>query len=364
LDVDAEHGDVVTLAHGAAARLEGRRMNFTSDNCYGVSAAIMAALARVNDGTDASYGDDAITARLQRRFAEIFEREVAVFPVISGSAANALALATLVPSHGAILCHEASHVLTDECGAVEMFTHGARLVGLSGRNAKLWPRDVEGALRRFEKGSVHHFKPCAISITNASELGTVYRPDEIAALAAVARAEGLMLHMDGARLANALAFLGCSPAELTWRAGVDVLSFGATKNGAMGAEAVVFFDPAAAGDFAYRRKKAGHLISKLRFVSAQLEAYLEDGLWLDNARRANALAARLGEGLRQALAFPVEANEVFARIPVAVAARLRAAGARFYDWMPPEGGEVLVRLVTSFATSDAEVAKFLDLADA
>ncbi|HWA88999.1 MAG TPA: beta-eliminating lyase-related protein [Rhizomicrobium sp.] len=340
-------------------------MNFTSDNCYGVSPAILDAIARAGHGTDVSYGDDAITARLQRRFAELFEREVAVFPVITGSAANALALSTLVPPHGAILCHEASHVLSDECGAVEMFTHGARLVGIAGRDGKLWPDGVQAALARFEKGSVHHAQPAAISLTNASELGTVYRVDEVAALAEVARAGGLALHMDGARFANAAAALGRAPAELTWRAGVDVLSFGATKNGAMGAEAVVFFDPALARDFEYRRKKAGHLMSKMRFVSAQLEAYLEggpgNGLWLANARRANAQARKLADALGPRLAFPVDSNEVFARIPVATAAKLRAAGASFYDWAPAKDGEVLVRLVTSFATPDEDVARFLDV---
>ena len=339
-------------------------MNFTSDNCHGVSPEILDAIARANAGSAASYGDDPVTSRLASRFAELFEREVAAYPVITGSAANALALSTLVPPHGAILCHEASHILTDECGAVEMFTHGARLVGLPGRDGKLWPDGVEAALARFEKGSVHHAQPAALGITNASEMGTVYRPDEIAALSRLAKANGLMLHMDGARFANALAAQGCTPAELTWRAGVDALSFGATKNGAMAAEAVVFFDPALARDFEYRRKKAGHLLSKMRFVSAQLEAYLEGGLWLANARHANAQAARLGRALHGRLAFPVEANEVFARLPVATAAGLRDAGARFYDWTRPEDGTVLVRLVTSFATRDEDVARFVEMLDA
>jgi threonine aldolase len=214
-------------------------VNFTSDNCHGAAPEILAALARANEGTDVSYGDDAVSARLTRRFCEIFEREVAVFPVITGSAANALALASLVPAHGAIIAHAASHIATDECGAVEWFTHGAKLVTLEGRGGKLTPGAIETALARFEKGMVHHSQPAAISITEASELGTVYRPDEIAAIARVVRAHGLKLHMDGARFANALAHIGCTPAELTWRAGVDVLSFGATKNGALGAEAVV-----------------------------------------------------------------------------------------------------------------------------
>ena len=336
-------------------------MNFTSDNCAGVAPEILAALARANDGAEASYGDDRVTARLTARFSQLFERQVAVFPVIGGTAANALALATMVPPHGAVLCHQASHIVTDECGAVEMFSHGARLVALDGRNGKLDAPTLEAALARFEKGSVHHLQPAAVSLTNASELGTVYRAEEIAAIAGVARSNGLALHMDGARLANAIVHLGCAPADLTWRAGVDVLSFGAAKNGAMAAEAVVFFDPAATRDFEYRRKKAGHLVAKMRFVSAQLEAYLADGLWLANARRANALAARLGEALSADLAFPVEANEVFANLPIETAARLRAAGAQFYDWTPPGDGRVLVRLVTSFATRAEDVERFIEI---
>ena len=337
-------------------------MNFTSDNCYGVAPEILAALAKENEGAQPSYGDDAASARLSARFSQVFEREVAVFPVISGTAANALALAALVPPHGAILTHEASHISTDECAAVESLTHGAKLVTLEGANGKLEPRAVAAALARFEKGSVHHAQPAAISITQASELGTVYDAAQIAALAKIARAQGLKLHMDGARFANALAHLKCAPADITWRAGVDVLSFGATKNGAMGAEAVIFFDPAGASDFVWRRKKAGHLISKMRFVSVQLEAYLADDLWLRNAARANALATRLANGMGGDLAWPVQANEVFARVSDAVAARLRAAGARFYDWTPSQGGRTLIRLVTSFATREEDVEKLIALA--
>jgi len=337
-------------------------MNFTSDNCFGASPEILAALSAANSGAQPSYGDDAATLRLSERFSALFEREVAVFPVISGTAANALALATLVPSHGAILCHSASHIVTDECGAVESFSHGARLVPLEGADGKLEPGAIAAALSRFEKGSVHHLQPLAVSLTNATELGTVYRPDEIAAVAERARAEGLKVHMDGARFANAIAHLGCSPADATWRAGVDVLSFGATKNGALGAEAVIFFEPALAADFVWRRKKAGHLISKMRFVSVQLEAYLEDDLWLRNATRANALARRLAETMPGELAHPVEANEVFLRLPDALVARLRSVGARFYDWTPSENGRTLIRLVTSFATPENDTEALIALA--
>jgi threonine aldolase len=341
-------------------------VNFTSDNCYGVAPEIAHAVAAANEGWARSYGDDAITRRLGARFSEIFERDAFVFPVISGTAANALALATLVPAHGAIFCHAASHIAVDECGAVEFYTHGARLVGLDGCNGKLAPPIVEAALSRFEKGSVHNAQPRAISIAQAAEVGTVYRAQEIAALSEVARANGMKLHMDGARFANALAALNAAPADITWRAGVDALSFGATKNGAMGAEAVVFFAKDDAGDFEYRRKKSGHLLSKMRFVSAQLEAYLEDGLWLRLASRANALAAKLADGTKgiagASLAYPVEANEVLMRLPDAVVARLREAGARFYDWEPPANGTRLIRLVTSFATPEQDVADFIRIA--
>lgn len=341
-------------------------MNFRSDNCYGVAPEIADAVQAANHGTDSSYGDDAITARLQTRFSEIFERDVHVYPVISGTAANALALATLVPSHGAVLCHAASHIAVDECGAVEFFTHGAKLVGLEGADGKLTPALAEAALARFEKGSVHHPQPSAISITQATEFGTVYRREEIAALSGVARANGMKLHMDGARFANALAALGCAPADITWRAGVDVLSFGATKNGAMGAEAVVFFAEDDVRHFEYRRKKSGHLMSKMRFVSAQLEAYLHNGLWLKLATSANACAAQLAEGLAGVpgarLAYLAQANEVLVRVPDETAARLRKAGAVFYDWEPPNAGSTLIRLVTSFATPQEDVANFIRIA--
>ena len=341
-------------------------MNFTSDNCYGASPEILAAVAAANGGSAPSYGDDPVTARLQARFAEIFERDVAMFPVISGTSANALSLATLVPPHGAVVCHAQSHIAVDECGAVEQSTHGARLIGVNGENGRLTPVAIEAALAPIHRGDVHHAQPSAISITQATEFGTVYRADEIAAIAEVARAHGMKLHMDGARFANALAALGCAPADMTWRAGVDALSFGATKNGALGAEAVLFFNPGDAADFAYRRKKSGHLMSKMRFVSAQLEAYLGDGLWLKNARRANAQAQRLADGISGAagaeIACPVESNAVFAFLPDHTVARLREAGAQFYDWMPPKDGRTLTRLVTSFATPDEDVANFIAIA--
>jgi threonine aldolase len=338
-------------------------MNFISDNATGASPEILAALAPANDGAMPSYGDDAITARLTARFCEIFEREVAIFPVATGTAANALALATLCPPHGAVFCHAQSHIAVDECAAPEFFTGGARLALLQGEDGKIAPATIEAALPDFRRG-VHSPKPSAVSITQATEFGTVYRPGEVAALAACAHADDMMLHMDGARFANALAYLQCSPADLTWRAGVDALSFGATKNGALMAEAVVFFT--GARDFEYRRKKAGHLVSKMRFLSAQLEAYLQDGRWLKTAARANALAQRLGDGLAKIagaqIAHPIEANGVFVRLPDAIVAQLRRRGARFLDWAPPKDGRTLIRLVCSFATPEEDVERFLEAA--
>ncbi|MBS0274994.1 MAG: low specificity L-threonine aldolase [Proteobacteria bacterium] len=339
-------------------------MNFISDNAYGAAPQILASLSAANSGTETSYGEDAASARLAEKLAAIFEHEIAVFPVVTGTAANALALAALCPPYGAVLCHKDSHIAVDECAAPEFFTGGAKLAQLEGDGAKLAPRAIEQALARFG-GGVHSPRPSAVSITQATELGTVYKLDEIRAIADTAHKHGMTLHMDGARFANALVSLGCTPAQMTWKAGVDALSFGATKNGALCAEAVIFFDKARAEDFAYRRKKAGHLVSKMRFISAQLEAYLENDLWLANARRANALAKALGGGLSAiagvTLAAPVEANGVFAWMPKALAARLHKQGAKFYDWMV-EPERVMARLIVSFATPEADVAKFIEMA--
>ena len=340
-------------------------MNFVSDNCYGATPEILAAIAVLGQSPVPAYGDDDVTQRLADRFSEIFERDVAVFPVVSGTAANALALATLVPPHGAIFCHAEAHIAVDECGAPEFFSHGAKLVTIASDDAKLTPTLLRRALGRFPKGVVHNVQPAAVSIAQASERGTVYSPAEIAALSELAREHGMKVQMDGARFANALAGLGCSAAELTWKAGVDVLSFGATKNGALTAEAVVFFKPDDAGDFEYRRKKSGHLLSKLRFLSVQLEAYLRDDHWLKNARRANLLARRLAEGMAQSnrieIVHPVQANAVFASMPDALAAKLRKNGAEFYSWGVPAPGHTLARLMLSFATPEDDIARLIAL---
>lgn len=339
-------------------------MNFMSDNAAGAAPEVLAALTRVNDGTAASYGGDDATRRITEKLSALFEKEVAVFPVATGTAANSLALATLTPHYGAVFCHEGAHIHVDECGAPEFYSHGAKLVPLKGAHGKLTPEAIKGSLGHFHKGFVHHPQPATISLAQATELGTSYTPAEVAAIARTAKAEGMALHMDGARFANALAFLKCTPAEVTWKAGVDAMSFGLTKNGALAAEAVVFFDPARAADVAYRRKRGGHLFSKMRFFSAQIEAMLDGGLWLKLAAHANAMARRLADGLNDlpgyAIAHPVEANEVFVKLPSEAAlTALEQADARFYLWEPTTDGRPLIRLVCAWSTCQAEVDAFL-----
>lgn len=334
---------------------------FTSDNQAPVDPRIMAAILKVNEGRAPSYGADEITARLQPLFAKTFETDLRVFPVTTGTAANALALAILTPPWGTIFCHHEAHIATDECGAPEFHTSGAKLHLLPGDHGRLTPEILSRCLRDNPPGDQHQTQPAVISLSQVTEAGTVYRAEEIAALSAVARQHKLYVHMDGARFANAVVSLNSSPADLSWRAGVDVLSFGATKNGALAAEAVVFFNPALSENFLFRRKRAGHLVSKMRFLSAQLEAYLENGLWLQLAANANAQAARLGAGLRTVarveILHPVEANEIFARIPPAMIGPLRDQGFGFHVWGRDDEG--IIRLVTAFDTKPGEVDAFL-----
>jgi threonine aldolase len=330
---------------------------FKSDNTAPAAPEIMAALAAANSGFVRSYGDDPWTAQLDQRFGELFGTEVRVFPVATGTAANALALATLVPPYGAVLTHEEGHIVRDECGAPEFMTGGARLMLLRGAGAKLGPEAVQAAIDA-NPASVHTVQPRALSLTQATELGTVYTPAELTAVCATAHRNGLAVHLDGARFANAVASLGCTPADITWKAGVDVLSFGATKNGAMGAEAVVFFGAARIADFEFRRKRAAHLLSKMRYVSAQLLAYVEDGLWLRLAGRANALAHRIGAAAGERLMHPVQANEIFAQLGDEGCAALRAAGFEFYDWGATGSGEA--RFVVSWNQPEEDVARLCE----
>jgi threonine aldolase len=339
-------------------------MNFASDNTAGFSPEMLEALVRANEGRAMPYGNDDITARVKARIAEIFEAEVEVFPVATGTAANALSISLLAPAWGAVWCHPESHANTDECAAPEFYSGGAKLIPVPGKHGKIWPDGLSAALEYAGHRGVHEALPSAITISQASEAGTIYTPDEVVAISKICRSRDLGLHMDGARFANALVALGCSPAEITWKAGVDILSFGATKNGALAAEAVVIFTDslrARAGEMGFRRKRAAHLFSKMRFLSAQLETYLADDLWLRNARHANAMAARLAEGLAAIpgvhLTHPVEANELFPSMPTPIRDGLRKDGFEFYDW--PDAGPDGVRLICAFESREEDVEAFL-----
>jgi threonine aldolase len=347
-------------------------MNFASDNTAGIAPKILDAMVRASEGFALGYGNDETTKRVEHRLAELFEHEAAVFLVPTGTAANAIALAQLAPPWGAVFCHAESHIVTDEAGAPEFFGGGLKLVELAGAGGRIAPDTLRAALARYTGHRPHEILPSAVSLTQPTEAGTIYRPEEIARLADIAHERGLAVHMDGARFANALVRLGVTPAELTWKAGVDVLSFGATKGGAMAAEAIIFFDPQRAREMPERRKRGGHLLSKHRFVAAQMDAFLAGDHWLDLARHANGLADRLASRLAAAgvpPVWPVDANLVFVVLPKVADARLRAAGASYYvrqsESLPPGmtigADRMLVRLVTSFATSEDEVDRFADL---
>jgi threonine aldolase len=337
-------------------------MNFCSDNVVGASPEIMAALVECNHGIAMPYGNDDRTLHLNNLFSELFETEVLVFPVATGTAANALALSVMSTPYGAIYCHDESHINCDECGAPEFFTGGAKLVTLRGEHGKINAKDLADAIARAGTGIVHHVQPAAVSLSQATEAGTVYSIQEITQIARVASDGGLPLHMDGARFANAVATLGCTPADITWRAGVDVLSLGATKNGALAAEAVVFFNLDLAHTFSYRRKRSGHLFSKMQFLSVQLEAYVKNQLWLKNAIHANEMAKTLAEKLTQlpgiTLCHPVEANEIFVQMPEQVIDNLLADGFQFYRWYGDDS--TIVRLVTAFNTEKKEIAALVN----
>ncbi|WP_262299082.1 threonine aldolase family protein [Microvirga sesbaniae] len=348
-------------------------MNFASDNIVGASAPVLQAIMQANAGAMAAYGHDEITARVRTRFNAIFEREVSVFFVTTGTAANALALSAAVPPYGLCVCHREAHIIDDECGAPEFFMHGAKLAGLPGVGAKLTAADVASYLESLPK-AVKQMPPKALSVSQVSECGLVYGLDELAELGQVCRERGLSFHMDGARFVNALVSLGCTPAEMTWKQGVDILSFGATKNGGLMAEAIVVFRKDLAEALDYRSKRAGQIISKGRLIGAQFEGYFADDHWIANARHANRIAGILSEGLSQLpgvrLAWPSQANEVFPIIPKALDQALKAAGMHYHSWTElslPEAEqvaehEVLIRLVTSWATREEDVKRLLEVA--
>ncbi|MGN6183239.1 MAG: threonine aldolase family protein [Thermoanaerobaculia bacterium] len=327
-------------------------MDFRSDNTHGAQPGIVEALARASQGQQTSYGDDAYTARVRDRLREVFEHDVEIFPVLTGTAGNALSIASMTPPWGAVFCHEDAHIQRDELGAPEFFTNGAKLFPIAGADGKLEAASVDRWIHAIgEEGRTA--TPSCVSVTQATEAGTVYSLDELRAIGDVCRKRGVGMHMDGARFANALVSLDCSAAEMTWRAGVDVLTFGATKNGAMAAEAIVVFKRELADAIAPRWHRSGHRLSKMRFLSAQLDAYLAEDSWLRSARHANAMASRLAAGLGDAVIRPVQANVVFARFNESTQSRLRERGFQFYEW--PILGEGAVRLVTGWSTRGVDV---------
>lgn len=339
-------------------------MFFASDNASGVPAEILAALTRANEGYARGYGADDIMLRLRDRLRAVFDApEAVVHLVATGTAANALAIASHCPPWGAVFCHRHAHIAEDECGAPEFYSAGAKLVLVDGAHGRMTPDTLAAALATTGASGVHGVQRGMLSLTNVTEAGTVYTPAEIAALTALAKAHGLPCHLDGARFANALVASGATPADMTWKAGIDILSLGGTKNGLLGVEAVVFFDPAKAWEFELRRKRGGHLFSKHRFLSAQMEAWLQDDLWLRLARQANAMGAELAQGLLSipgiALTHPVDANMVFADWPVGGHACARAAGAVYYDMPPLPDGRETARLVASWCTTPDDVGAFL-----
>ncbi|MGS4945404.1 threonine aldolase family protein [Meridianimarinicoccus sp. RP-17] len=345
-------------------------MQFTSDNTGPVHPAVMAALADANEGYAPSYGADDLTARVTAQIRDVFEApEAAVYLVATGTAANALSLACLAQPWQTVFCARHAHIQEDECGAPEFYTHGAKLTLLDETDGRMDADALARAIAAEESRGVHGVQRGPVSITQATELGTVHDLPTLRALTDVARGHGLPVHMDGARFANALVRLGCTPAEMTWKAGVDVLSFGGTKNGLMAVEAVVMFDPARAWEFELRRKRAAQLFSKHRYLAAQMAAYLDGALWLDLAARANAQADRLAAGLTArgiALAAPPEANMVFAKLPRDTDTRLRAAGATYIEWDSPAdvAAPVTARLVCDWSTPDSAIDAFLGTLDA
>ena len=343
----------------ATIKTKRERVKFASDNVAGACPEVLDALMKANEGDSAPYGNDDYSKVLQEKFSEIFEKEVIVYPTASGTAANALALSTMTPVFGNIYCHKLAHINTDECGAPEFYTGGAKLIPLTGINGKITPEELEKNISGT--GIVHHTQPSSVSITQVCETGEVYELDEIKKIADVAHKHKLNMHMDGARFANALVALNCTPAEMTWKSGIDVLSFGATKNGCIAAEAIIFFKPELVGNISFLMKRAGHLLSKMRFVSAQLDAYISNDVWLKNAKQANAMGKKLSDGLVKhnsiKLAYPTQANEVFAKFPREMIEHLNSLG---YKMNEDELDGQAVRLVAAWNTLNSDVESFLE----
>jgi threonine aldolase len=338
----------------------GRPFDFASDNAVGVDPRILAALSDCNHGATTPYGVDDLSMRLNAAYSDVFERKAYVFATPTGTAANGLALGAVTPPWGAVFCHERAHIVTTECGAPEFFSGGARLILLPGSGHKLTSQTLRDALKPYQTGNLHQLRPAALSIAQATDGGTIYDCSELTALADIAHSAQMKVHMDGARFANALVHLGVSPAEMTWQAGIDILSFGLTKNGAMNVEAVITFDPEIATTLRYLHKRAGFLYSKMRFAAAQLHTYVNDGLWIENARKANATAQRLARALLATpgveLEHAVQANQIFVHLPATVIDRLAASDFTLRPWAHPQGD--LFRLVASYCDSEAALSRF------
>jgi len=332
---------------------------FASDNVTSACPEVMNAVIEANSGISESYGDDEWSSRLKEKLSEVFETNVEVFLTVSGTASNALALSALAPVYGKIYCHELSHINTDECGAPELFTGGAKLNPMRSSNGRIKAKELDEIVRG--SGNVHVTQPSVVSITQSCETGTVYRLDEIREISTIAHKHKMSFHMDGARFANALVSLGVSPAEMTWRSGVDVLTLGGTKNGCLAAEAIIFFKPEMVGNFPFLHKRSGQLLSKMRFISSQLNAYISDDVWTRNAGHANAMAKILSEGLNAFsninLAYPTESNEVFVHLPRDVIDYLNNSG---YDINEEELDGKAVRFVTAWNTDPVDVSNLLD----
>jgi threonine aldolase len=332
------------------------RQEFASDNSAGICPEAAAALTEANAGSAPSYGDDGWTWRLCDRVRDLFEIDCDVFLVFNGTAANALVLAQLCQPFHSIICHENAHIENDECGACEFYTGGSKLIPTRGTMGKIDLREVDAALLRQHE--LHSHKPRVISLTQATELGTLYTADEIHKISAFAKKRKMLLHMDGARFANAVAALRCTPGEITWQAGVDALSFGGIKNGLAAGELVIFFNKQHSADFDYRAKQGGHLASKMRFLAAPWVALLEKDVWLKNAQRANDAALRLADGLRDCgieIVFPVESNAVFVRFAAVIARKLRELGWDFYKFIEPD----IYRLMCAWSANDEAIAALL-----
>ena len=332
---------------------------FASDNVTSACPEVMNAVIEANSGISESYGDDEWSSRLKEKLSEVFETNVEVFLTVSGTASNALALSALAPVYGKIYCHELSHINTDECGAPELFTGGAKLNPMRSSNGRIKAKELDEIVRG--SGNVHVTQPSVVSITQSCETGTVYRLDEIREISTIAHKHKMSVHMDGARFANALVSLGVSPADMTWRLGVDVLTLGGTKNGCLAAEAIIFFKPEMVGNFPFLHKRSGQLLSKMRFISSQLNAYVSDDVWTRNAGHANAMAKILSEGLNAFsninLAYPTESNEVFVHLPRDVIDYLNNSG---YDINEEELDGKAVRFVTAWNTDPVDVSNLLD----